>query len=180
VRVYTRTGDAGTTALADGHRVPKSSPRVVSYGDVDELNAALGVLRSEPLPEDAEEKLARLQEALFSLGAFLADPAGRFDPGDDVRSPEWVEHWIDAMDADLEPLRHFILPAGCRGAALAHHARTVCRRAERSVVALGAPDGERVEAVIPFLNRVSDALFVLARWLNARGGVAETQWQGRR
>ena len=138
----------------------------------------MGVLRAEPLPAPAARELERVQALLFEVGAFLSDPRMGFALTDDVIRPGWLESWIDEMEGDLPPLRHFVLPSGVRAAALAHVARTVCRRAEREVVAL-RDAGEEIGAVIPLLNRFSDALFVLARWLNARAGVADAPWQGR-
>jgi cob(I)alamin adenosyltransferase len=164
VKVYTRTGDDGSTGLADGTRVSKANLRVAAYGDVDELNAVVGVLRTEDLP--------------FEVGAYLADPEGRPSLSQGVLRPLWLERWIDGLQGDLPKLRNFVLPAGGRAAALAHQARTVCRRAEREVVAL-RDQGAGVEAVIPLLNRLSDALFVLARWLNHKGGVADSLWHAR-
>ena len=178
MKIYTRTGDDGSTRLADGTSVSKASLRVAAYGDVDELNAAVGTLRAEELPSEAASELERVQALLFEIGAYLADPKGRFALSAAVRQPGWLEHWIDVMQAELPELRNFVLPAGGRAAALAHQARTVCRRAEREVVAL-RDHGEGAEAVIPLLNRLSDALFVLARWLNHRGGLSDTLWQAR-
>jgi len=178
VNVYTRTGDDGSTGLADGTRVSKADGRVAAYGDVDELNAVIGVLRAEDLPAEGVPQLKRVQALLFEVGAFLADPAGRPPLSEGAVRLEWLEHWIDALQADLPKLRNFVLPAGVRAATLAHQARSVCRRAERAVVAL-RDRGAGVEVVIPLLNRLSDALFVLARWLNHRGGVADTLWHAR-
>jgi cob(I)alamin adenosyltransferase len=178
VKVYTRTGDDGSTGLGDGSRVSKGDRRVAAYGAVDELNATVGVLLAEALPSRAAAELARIQALLFEVGAFLSDPRGGFGLSDDVLHPGWLERWIDEMEGALPPLRHFILPCGVRAAALAHLARTACRRAEREVVLL-RDGGEEIGAVIPLLNRFSDALFVLARWLNLRAGVADALWQGR-
>jgi cob(I)alamin adenosyltransferase len=178
VKVYTRTGDDGSTGLADGARVSKANARVAAYGDVDELNAVLGVLRTEELPPEAAPHLKRVQALLFEVGAFLADPGGRAVLSEGVIRPEWLERWIDAMQGDLPALRNFVLPAGVRGAALAHQARTVCRRAERAVVSL-RDQGAGVGEVVPLLNRLSDALFVLARWLNHRSGIPDTLWHAR-
>jgi cob(I)alamin adenosyltransferase len=178
MKIYTRGGDRGATSLADGSRVPKSTLRVSAYGNVDELNAAIGVLRAERLGTRVDRELAVVQSALFEIGAWLADPCGRFTLSPAVLDPIWLEDWIDAMDAKLEPLKSFVLPDGGRPGALAHLARTVCRRAERQVVAL-ATGGIDASAVLPFLNRLSDALFVLARWLNRRAGKAEGVWRGR-
>lgn len=179
VKVYTRKGDDGGTGLADGSRVSKSNARVEAYGTVDELNSVLGVLLAEPLPDPARRHLERIQSVLFEVGAYLANPKGSYALDEGVTEPGWLESWIDAMEADLEPLRNFILPAGTRPACLAHHARTVCRRAERRVVA-AQHEGEGVATVVPFLNRLSDSLFVLARWLNGQAGAAEVVWRGRR
>ncbi len=178
MKVYTRTGDDGSTGLGDGSRVSKGSRRVGAYGAVDELNAVVGILLAEAPPPAAAAELTRIQTLLFEVGAFLSDPRGRFALSEDVLHPDWLERWIDDMEVDLPPLRNFVLPSGVRAAALAHLARTTCRRAEREV-ALLRDGGEEVGAVIPLLNRFSDALFVLARWLNLRAGVADALWQGR-
>ncbi len=177
MKVYTRTGDGGETSLLSGGRVRKEDARVDAYGTIDELSSMLGVLRSEPLPDEVYERVVAIQESLFAVGAALADPEGMMshDVGD--WSAEVLEDWIDVMDAELEPLRSFILPGGCRAAAVTHVARTVCRRAERRVgelVGAGAlvPDG-----LLAYLNRLSDSLFTLARLLNARSGIAETAWR---
>lgn len=178
MKVYTRTGDDGSTGLADGTRVSKAHLRVAAYGDVDELNAVVGVLRAEDLPAEVAPQLKRVQALLFEVGAYLADPEGRPSLSQGVLRPLWLERWIDGLQGDLPKLRNFVLPAGGRAAALAHQARTVCRRAEREVVAL-LDQGAGVGAVIPLLNRLSDAMFVLARWLNHKGGVADTLWHAR-
>jgi len=175
MKIYTKTGDDGETSLYSGGRVGKEHPRIEAYGTVDELSSLLGLLQIEPLPDAAIARLREVQASLFAIGGVLADPEAKL-----VRDPlAWdtaaLEEWIDAMDADLEELRAFILPGGCRGAALAHVARTVCRRAERRVLAV--EDAEI--GIVPFLNRLSDALFVLARSLNAREGVAESEWHPR-
>lgn len=177
MRVYTRTGDDGGTALGSGQRISKASPRVAAYGDVDELNAALGLLLVETLAEPSAAALRKVQNALFDVGATLADPTGRHEIPEPVRDPGWIERWIDDMDAELPRLQSFVLPGGTRAAALAHTARCICRRAERSLVLLGDPGD--VGRVLPFLNRLSDALFVLARWLNRRAGVPDVPWRPR-
>jgi len=180
VKVYTRKGDDGRTTLADGTRVSKSATRVAAYGEVDELNAAVGLLRAEGLPQDVDSQLARVQSCLFTLGARLADPAGKFNLAEDALQPQWIEEWIDAMEVELPPLRNFVLPGGARAGALAHLARTICRRAERHVVGLvGGVEEGRADSHIRFLNRLSDALFVLARLLNQRAGVEDSVWRGR-
>jgi cob(I)alamin adenosyltransferase len=179
VKIYTRSGDDGSTALGNGQRVSKAAQRVAAYGDVDELNSALGVLRAEHLPARAEAELAHVQDALFHLGAFLADPTGRHRVPAELAHVVWLERWIDAMDAELPPLRNFVLPAGSRPAALAHAARSICRRAERAVVALRDSGEAAAEEILPLLNRLSDALFVCARWLNLHAGVGDVAWKGR-
>lgn len=179
MKVYTRTGDGGTTALGDGRRVSKGSSRVAAYGDVDELNAALALLLAEGVPGAAAGPLSRAQHVLFEVGAFLANPARTDVLTDAARDAGWLERWIDAMEAELPPLRNFVLPGGTRAASLAHQARTVCRRAERAVVHL-QDEGDGDVTVVPLLNRLSDALFVLARWLNRRADVADVVWQAGR
>jgi len=180
MKIYTRTGDAGGTALFGGARVSKSDPRVAAYGDVDELNACLGAVRAHgELPSDIGEMLEHIQKDLFALGARLADPADRI--GERVTKAavsdadiQRLENWIDQSETELPPLRRFILPGGSPAGALLHLSRTVCRRAERSIVALGA---ERVDApVLAYVNRLSDLLFVLARVVNHRAGQVEVEW----
>lgn len=179
MRIYTRTGDQGGTHLAGGARVPKSAPRVAAYGEVDELNAVVGFLRTNVPSPGADEQLSLIQNLLLEVGAFLADPRGRHQLPAHVTDLRWLERWIDEMEEGLDPLRNFILPGGSRAAAIAHLARTVCRRSERSVVALQEA-GEATGAVIPLLNRLSDAFFVLARWLNARDRIPDVIWQAQR
>jgi cob(I)alamin adenosyltransferase len=130
-KIYTKTGDGGETSLLSGGRVSKDSARIEAYGTVDELNSVLGLLRSEPLPAETDAAVEQVQEVLFSLGAALADPKQKCPQDDSAWATEPLEEWIDAMERDLEPLKSFILPGGSRAAALAHLARTVCRRAER-------------------------------------------------
>lgn len=178
MKVYTRKGDEGATSLVDGTRVSKAADRVGTYGDVDELNSVIGVLIADGVPSSAGERLTAVQANLFEVGAFLADPRGRYRLPPEVKNPGWLERWIDEMQDELQPLHSFILPGGCRGAALAHHARAVCRRAERRVV--GLKDGQsEARAVLPFLNRLSDTLFVLARWLNRHADTPDTPWRAR-
>jgi cob(I)alamin adenosyltransferase len=175
MKVYTKTGDDGETSLLSGGRVPKDHQRIEAYGTVDELNSVLGLLLCEALPAESECELVKVQNSLFAVGAVLADPMGRADhnPADwDVGS---IESWIDSMDSELGVLRAFVLPGGTRSAALAHLGRTVCRRCERRVFALGARE-DLPSGLLPYLNRVSDALFVLARFLNAKAGVPDTEW----
>lgn len=171
-KIYTRTGDSGTTGLADGSRVPKDALRIEAIGAVDELNSTLGVLLAETLPDDVRTTLVGVQHNLFDLGGELSVPGHSAVGADHVAR---LEHHLDRLNADLAPLRNFILPGGTRAAALAHVARAVCRRAERRLVALG-----RVEEVPPvmlqYLNRLSDLLFVLARALNRSAGGADVLW----
>lgn len=181
MKIYTRTGDSGETGLFGGGRTAKDNPRVAAYGDVDELNSALGLARAAVPADLFDTELEAIQRDLFSLGGHLATP----DP-DKVRkalekaklSPERVgdfERAIDAADAELPPLRAFILPAGVPKAAALHVARAVCRRAERSVVSL-ARQGEVPELFLIYLNRLSDYLFTLARLANHRAGHGDVTW----
>jgi cob(I)alamin adenosyltransferase len=172
-KIYTRTGDAGTTGLGDGSRVGKDAPRVAAMGDVDELNAIVGLLLCEELPDEVRTLLTGVQHDLFDLGGELSVPGGAFLK---ETQPGRLEAAIDHYNADLEPLREFILPGGTRAAALTHHARTVCRRAERAVVALAHAEAVS-DAARQYLNRLSDLLFVLARWLNKQAGRGDVLWQ---
>jgi cob(I)alamin adenosyltransferase len=177
VKIYTRTGDSGETALFDGSRVSKADRRVAAYGEVDELNAWLGLARAHgQLRPSVEEMIVQIQRDLFALGARLADPAHKIAErvtkaqvtSDHVSR---LEGWIDELDATLSPLRRFILPGGSRQGALLHVARTICRRAERAVVGI---DGD--PELIVYLNRLSDLLFVMARAENGSAGIPETEW----
>jgi cob(I)alamin adenosyltransferase len=180
VKVYTRGGDGGTTSLLSGGRVHKDHVRVEAYGTLDELNAVLGLMHSEPLADDVRGQLRQIQETLFAIGSALADPEQRMDHDAGVWAAGVLETWIDAADEELEPLEAFILPGGSRGAGLAHVARTVCRRGERRVLALAATGEPVPDGVLPFVNRLSDYLFTLARLLNARLGVEDPKWSPRR
>ena len=180
MKVYTRKGDAGETSLLSGGRVRKDDARVEAYGTVDELVSLLGLLRCEPLPDDVEGRLVAIQKSLFSVGAALADPEGRVDHDSSNWKAESLEGWIDAMDAEIDPLTAFILPGGSRAAAISHIARTVCRRAERRVSELVADVVGVPEGLLAYLNRLSDVLFTLARYLNAYSGISETKWQPKR
>lgn len=177
-RIYTKAGDSGETALGDGSRVPKDHPRVAAFGDVDELNAVLGLLRAQH-PDMTERALvAGIQNDLFDLGADLCVPPSADEAaGTRLRvRPEQamrLEQAIDRLNAELPALRSFIMPGGRPAAAWCHLARTVCRRAERSAVALARSEPVNPQVVI-YLNRLSDLLFVLARALN--GGEGETLW----
>jgi cob(I)alamin adenosyltransferase len=183
VKIYTKTGDAGETGLFGGPRVRKSDHRVEAYGEVDELNAALGVVRAQVEDPELERHLARIQDELFCVGAELATPHGaRARSAIPPVEPAWLERLeaaIDAWEAELPPLRQFVLPGGTRTAAALHLARCVCRRAERRVVALAA-EAEIAPATLAYLNRLSDLLFVAARIANHRAGRAETPWVPRR
>ena len=179
MKVYTRKGDAGETSLLSGDRVRKDDDRVEAYGTVDELVSLLGLLRCEPLPDDVDGRLVAIQESLFSVGAALADPDGRMEHDPRTWDAKLLEGWIDAMDGEIEPLTAFILPGGSRAAAVSHVARTVCRRAERRVSALVGNAGGIPEGLQAYLNRLSDALFTLARFLNALSGIPETEWNSK-
>jgi cob(I)alamin adenosyltransferase len=161
-RIATRTGDDGTTGLADGSRLPKSALRVAAMGDVDELNSQLGVLLCEPLPDDVRALLRQVQHQLFNLGGELSLPGQALLKADEVAA---LDAALERHNATLPALAEFILPGGSRSAALAHVARTVARRAERALVALGAAEAINA-APRQYLNRLSDLLFVLARVLN--------------
>jgi cob(I)alamin adenosyltransferase len=179
VKIYTKTGDAGETGLFGGPRVKKSDPRVEAYGDVDELNAAIGVVRAQLEDPEIERELARAQDALFCVGAELATPHGAKArsaiPEVEARWVEALEAAIDGWEAQLPPLRQFVLPGGTRTAAALHLARCICRRAERRVVALAA-ESEVAPATLAYLNRLSDLLFVAARIANHRAQKPETAW----
>jgi cob(I)alamin adenosyltransferase len=172
-RIYTRTGDGGSTGLGDGTRVQKDSLRIEALGAVDELNSAIGVLLAEPLPEDVRGQLTAIQHDLFDLGGELSIPGYTRIAGAHVQQ---LEALLDAHNAGLEPLKEFILPGGSRSAALCHLARAVCRRAERRVVSLAA--AETLSAFCQqYLNRLSDLLFVLSRVLNRSAGQPDVLWR---
>jgi cob(I)alamin adenosyltransferase len=179
VPLYTKTGDAGETGLFDGTRVSKADPRVAACGEVDELSAWLGLVRAQSSDPEMEGMLEQIQRDLFALGAILADPrhriaerVGKAALGD--RDVSRLERWIDDFDTRLPPLRRFLLAGGAPAGASLHVGRTVCRRAERAVVALGTDAVPPV--AIGYLNRLSDLLFVLARLANARSGLPEIEW----
>lgn len=179
--IYTKTGDDGRTGLLAGGRVGKDNPRIEAYGTVDELNAVLGVARASGIDTVTDTLLARVQNELFVVGSALADPnpEGRFHNVVGMDYAQHLENDIDTLEAALPPLTQFILPGGSPGAAQIHLARTVCRRAERRVVALRDEAGQSVpEALIVYLNRLSDFLFVLARAANHRVGVHDIPWSG--
>lgn len=181
MKLYTKTGDDGTTGLFGGGRVPKASARVAAYGTTDETNAAVGMARATPLDSAMDEVLARVQEDLFTLGAELACVPGRENKltmallGDaDIAR---LERAIDEADAVCPPLKSFVLPGGSPQAAALHVARTVCRRAERSVLAMDDTPARR--DVVVYLNRLSDLLFALARQANVIAGVPDVPWKPR-
>jgi cob(I)alamin adenosyltransferase len=181
--IYTRSGDAGTTGLFGGGRVPKDDPRVIAYGEVDELNSTIGVAISFLEDERLAEALTRVQNELFNIGAELASESGgekaaahaRAFTDADARIAR-LERLLDELDAALPPLSTFILPSGSQAGALLHLSRTVCRRAERAVIALSHK--EQVNADLTrYLNRLSDLLFVMARHVNHAAGQPEAQWR---
>ena len=179
MKIYTRTGDNGDTGLFDGSRVTKSDPRVAAYGDVDELNAWLGLARVDVADNQISEMIAAIQRDLFALGARLADPARKI--ADRVTKAivttediSRLEYCIDRLEAELPALRRFILAGGSRPGASLHVARTICRRAERAMVSLGR-DAYEPELLV-YVNRLSDLLFVMARAANHREGKPETEW----
>jgi len=195
MKIYTTAGDAGETGLFGGERIAKDNARVEAYGSVDELNCALGVARvalaSDPALHDQDVLLTRLQSELFDLGAELATPPQRLDTRLAARIPlvtdervAALEGEIDRIEAELEPLKTFILPAGTPAAAALHLARAICRRAERRAVTLSHADADadadtvRPEA-LRYLNRLSDLLFVMARYANHRAGLLDVPWTAR-
>ncbi len=179
-KIYTRRGDGGESALADGQRLPKDHPRFEALGTLDELNAAVGMILALGPPADLRPGLLAIQQCLFDIGAELSLPGRRDFPPDPHKE---LERWLDELNSDLPPLQEFILPGGTPLAAACHQARTVCRRAERRLVTLHRKEGLNLH-VLTYLNRLSDLLFVLARVCNRRAqfdeGIDEPQWQPRR
>ena len=179
MKIYTRSGDRGDTGLLDGSRVPKAAPRVEACGAVDELNAALGLVLAAEIDADVAEMAKAVQRDLLALGGRLADPtmtiAARVSKAalgeSDVHR---LETWIDQLENELAPLHRFILPGGSPPGAMLHLARTVCRRAERRIVALGP--GAVDPVLVVYINRLSDLLFVMARAVNRRAGEIESEW----
>lgn len=176
-KIYTKTGDDGTTGLFGGARLPKDHIRIEAYGTVDELNAVIGLLMSGTTEPQVLELLQTIQSRLFTVGSNLAS-----DPAKDMITPDLldedvqlIERAIDKMQEELPPLRHFILPGGSMAISSAHLARTICRRAERRVVSL-AHISEVEHIILLYLNRLSDFFFVLSRWLGAKEGVEEVKW----
>lgn len=181
MKIYTKTGDAGDTGLFGGGRVSKASLRVDTYGEIDELNSVLGLVRTEPFDKEIDELLAGVQSRLFDLGAELAtSPNSKVElgiAGVSEADVEVLERAIDRAETELAPLKTFVLPGGSRAAAYLHLGRTVCRRAERRLVALAESEAVRPEC-IRYVNRLSDTLFVLARLANHRGGIIDVPWIG--
>jgi cob(I)alamin adenosyltransferase len=175
-KITTRTGDAGQTGLGDGSRVAKDHRRVQALGDVDELNSAIGLVLAEDLPQELRAALAQVQQDLFDLGGELSIPGHAIVAPAQVK---FLDQRIEAWNAELEPLKEFILPGGTRAAAAAHLARTICRRAERSLVNLGQKEKINDQAR-HYLNRLSDLLFVGARHLNRHAGRSDVQWRHER
>ncbi|HEY0590264.1 MAG TPA: cob(I)yrinic acid a,c-diamide adenosyltransferase [Thermoanaerobaculia bacterium] len=178
MKIYTRGGDTGETSLLGPDRVRKNDARIEAYGTVDELNSLIGVARASWPGSPLEPQLAAIQSDLFDVGAFLAASGRGFTTVSRHRI-EALEHGIDAMEEELKPLRSFILPGGAPAAAQLHLARTVCRRAERRVVALDRDDDE-FRVSVAYLNRLSDFLFVAARFANHKLGVEDVPWHGKR
>jgi len=173
-KIYTRTGDDGSTGLGNGDRVAKNTPRVEAYGTVDELNSAIGaILASGDLPEAIKQELAHIQHRLFDLGGELCIPDSFVLTNSSVTQ---LETLLDRLNADLAPLKEFILPGGTESAAACHLARAICRRAERRVCTLAAEETIN-PCSLKYLNRLSDLLFVIARWLNHEAGKEETLWR---
>lgn len=178
MKIYTRKGDAGETGLFGGIRVTKDDLRIQAYGTIDELNAVLGMVLAAPnLPTELQNSMSRVQAELFQLGAELATPRGGRITTALLTNTEVtaLEKEIDAMEAALSPLKSFVLPSGSAASATLHFARTVCRRAERNVVTLHRQDPQRADA-LTYLNRLSDHLFVCARFANLKQGVADVPW----
>lgn len=171
-KIYTRTGDAGTTGLGDGTRVAKNHLRVQAMGDVDELNAVIGVMLTETVSQPVMDVMTRIQHDLFDLGGELCMPGYQMVKSERVTA---LEQTLDAWNESLAPLKEFILPGGSKAAAYCHLARTVCRRAERTMHTLNAQE-QLTEVSLQYINRLSDLLFVLCRILNQEAGVADVLW----
>jgi cob(I)alamin adenosyltransferase len=179
MKLYTKTGDDGTTGLFGGPRVNKDDPRIEAYGTVDELNSVVGLVRAEGVDHELDQLLNIIQNDLFSLGAELATPEPVAHGTRLIGAIQIavVEGAIDRYDADVEPLKQFVLPGGSKGAALLHLARTICRRAERELVLLVRESQQPIAGeLVVYLNRLSDLLFVAARWANKQAGVVDVPW----
>jgi len=180
MKIYTRTGDQGQTSLFGGARVSKDDPRIEAYGTVDELSSQIGVARASGVPDETGAELERVQSDLFEIGAHLASPGTSRFPGVGASRIAGLERAIDAMENELVPLTTFILPGGSLAASHLHVARTVCRRVERCVVALVVAlhdDSPATQSTLTYLNRLSDYLFVAARFANLSAGVADIPWK---
>ena len=184
MKIYTKTGDKGTTALYGGTRVSKASARVESYGNIDELNSFIGLAKSEITDEKVLSQLKKIQFDLFTLGSESATPTDKLTLANgksrltlmiSEKEIEELENWMDEFETQLEPLQYFILPGGGKSATSLHVCRTVCRRAERSLVFLNESEEVRPE-LIKYLNRLSDYLFVLARYISKLNGENEEYW----
>jgi len=177
-RITTSTGDDGTTGLADGSRANKASTRIQAIGDIDELNSSLGLVAARELPVNIREDLLCIQHVLFDIGGELSIPGRNFIAGDDIR---YLEERLGMYNAELPPLKEFILPGGTEAAAFCHLARTICRRAERQLIALAVEEDNINSLTLIYLNRLSDLLFVIARVLARQQGGEEVFWEkGRR
>lgn len=174
-KIYTRTGDTGTTGLGDGSRVDKDSLRVIAMGDVDELNACIGILCTEQISDYLQQSLHSIQHDLFDLGAEICIPGHAVI---DSARIDYLENFLDQLNEQLKQLDEFILPGGSRAAAHCHLARTVCRRAERSLVKL-SHEGGVTENALRYLNRLSDLLFVMCRTINREANVADVLWHNK-
>ena len=172
-KIYTRTGDQGTTGLGDGSRVKKDDARIEAIGAVDELNAAIGLLATEEIPEDIQTLLVDIQHTLFDLGGELSIPGHNMVLEQQVT---YLEENLDALNEQLPPLKEFILPGGCKAAATCHLARSICRRAERRLFSL-ANSSQVSSTSSQYINRLSDLLFVMARHLNKHNNTAEALWR---
>jgi cob(I)alamin adenosyltransferase len=175
-KIYTRTGDNGTTGLGDGSRIDKDAPRIEAIGDIDELNSVIGLMLAESLPDQLRTILLEVQHRLFDIGGGLSMP-GTDIPANNL--VEGLEQALDKMNDELEPLKEFILPGGTHAAALCHLARSVCRRAERRVISLAKSEAIP-ELPVKYLNRLSDLLFVMARTINKEAGITDVFWQSER
>ena len=175
-KIYTRTGDTGTTGMADGSRLAKDSLRMHAIGDVDELNSMIGVVINKSLSADIQDNLITIQHDLFNLGGQLAMPDYAMINQQRI---DWLESTLDKMNEQLEPLKEFILPGGDEASCFCHMARTICRRAERSLVSLNA-ETEINGVLLAYINRLSDWLFVASRMINKVQGKAEVYWQSDR
>jgi cob(I)alamin adenosyltransferase len=172
-KIYTRTGDDGTTGLSDGTRVDKDSLRITAIGSIDELNSLIGMVCSEDIDQQSHDLLTEIQHRLFDMGGELSMPDQRLLKEESIT---WLEHQLDRMNSELDALEDFILPGGCKSAAVCHVARSVCRRAERDVFSLAQK--EDISSVITgYLNRLSDLLFVLSRYQNKVHGHMDVLWQ---